>query len=103
MSAFAQNLYANKSSKEKQQQQGAQSEQQTHQLIQFVSDGNGAWTRAIGLQLDMQDKGLGTRSKRYVMVVVDGVVRKVCLEEQPNDLKITDAGHVLEACSTLLA
>ena len=41
----------------------------------MLSDGNAEFTRAIGLDLDASGFGLGTRSKRYAMVVDDGVVK----------------------------
>lgn len=49
----------------------------------LLSDGNGDLTRAIGCELDLSDKpiGLGVRSRRYAMYVVDGVVKILNLEE----------------------
>ncbi|XP_047330587.1 peroxiredoxin-2B-like [Impatiens glandulifera] len=49
----------------------------------LVSDGNGTFTKAIGCELDLSDKpiGLGIRSRRYAMLVEDGVVKVLNLEE----------------------
>ncbi|KAI8563154.1 hypothetical protein RHMOL_Rhmol03G0090600 [Rhododendron molle] len=49
----------------------------------LLSDGNGDFTRAIGCELDLSDKpiGLGVRSRRYAMLVEDGVVKVLNLEE----------------------
>ncbi|CAH9110029.1 unnamed protein product [Cuscuta epithymum] len=51
--------------------------------VLMLSDGNGLFTRAIGLELDLSDKpvGLGVRSRRYAMLVEDGVVKVLNLEE----------------------
>lgn len=49
----------------------------------LLSDGNGDFTKAIGCELDLSDKpvGLGVRSRRYAMLVDDGVVKVLNLEE----------------------
>lgn len=49
----------------------------------LLSDGNGEFTKAIGCELDLTDKpvGLGVRSRRYAMLVEDGVVKVLNLEE----------------------
>ncbi|KAL9249795.1 Peroxiredoxin-2E, chloroplastic-like protein [Drosera capensis] len=51
--------------------------------VLLLSDGNGDFTRAIGAELDLSDKpvGLGVRSRRYSMLVEDGVVKILNLEE----------------------
>ncbi|KAL5974554.1 Peroxiredoxin-2E-1, chloroplastic [Asimina triloba] len=51
--------------------------------VLLLSDGNGSFTRAIGVELDLSDKpvGLGVRSRRYAMLVEDGVVKVLNLEE----------------------
>ena len=48
--------------------------------IEFLSDGNADFAKAIGLALDGSGFGLGTRSKRYSMLVEDGVVKQFNLE-----------------------
>ncbi len=47
----------------------------------MVGDGNGDFTRALGLEMDASGFGLGTRSQRYAMVVNDGVVTKLAVED----------------------
>lgn len=47
----------------------------------MVGDGNGDFTRALGLEMDASGFGLGTRSQRYAMVVDDGVVTKLAVED----------------------
>ncbi|XP_021743149.1 peroxiredoxin-2E-1, chloroplastic-like [Chenopodium quinoa] len=51
--------------------------------VMMLSDGNGDFTRAIGAELDLSDKpiGLGVRSKRYAMLVEDGVVKVLNMED----------------------
>lgn len=51
--------------------------------VLLLSDGNGDFTKAIGCELDLSDKpvGLGVRSRRYAMLVDDGVVKVLNLEE----------------------
>ncbi|KAF7149404.1 hypothetical protein RHSIM_Rhsim03G0082000 [Rhododendron simsii] len=51
--------------------------------VMLLSDGNGDFTRAIGCEMDLSDKpiGLGVRSRRYAMLVEDGVVKVLNLEE----------------------
>lgn len=49
--------------------------------MRMLGDGNGAFTKAIGLELDASGFGMGARSQRYSMLVVDGVVRQLNVEE----------------------
>ncbi len=49
--------------------------------IQMLADGNGAFAKALGLELDGSKFGMGQRSQRYAMVVKDGVVERLDVEE----------------------
>ncbi|PKA47559.1 Peroxiredoxin-2E-2, chloroplastic [Apostasia shenzhenica] len=51
--------------------------------VLLLSDGNGDFTRALGVELDLRDKpvGLGVRSRRYALLAEDGVVKVLNLEE----------------------
>ncbi|KXZ53203.1 hypothetical protein GPECTOR_7g1096 [Gonium pectorale] len=49
--------------------------------VLMLADGNGAFTKSLGVELDLVDKGLGLRSRRYSMYVEDGVVKLLNLEE----------------------
>jgi len=51
--------------------------------IQILADGSADFTRAIGLDIDLAPFGLGTRSKRYAMLVDDGVVKVLNVEDAP--------------------
>ncbi len=64
--------------------------------IAMLADGSGDFTKAAGLELDLSERGLGVRSKRYAMVVEDGVV-KTLNEEEGGALSISSAENVLEA------
>ena len=63
----------------------------------FLADGSANFAKAIGLSLDMNARGLGTRSQRYSMLVDDGVVRKLSGEETPGKAEISGADALLKA------
>lgn len=65
--------------------------------IEIVSDGNAEFTRAIGLELDGSGLGLGIRSRRYAMVVDDGEVQNLFVEEVPTQAEASSARVVLSA------
>jgi peroxiredoxin len=48
--------------------------------IRFLGDGSGAWTKALGLELDLNARGMGNRMQRFSMLVDDGVVKKLNIE-----------------------
>jgi peroxiredoxin len=64
--------------------------------IEFISDGNGDFARAIGLSMDGTGFGLGTRSQRYSMVVEDGVVKALNVEDAPSKAQISGAENLLK-------
>lgn len=49
--------------------------------ISFLSDGNGEWTAALGMVRDMRKAAMGLRSKRYAMLVEDGVLKWLGVDE----------------------
>jgi len=63
--------------------------------IQMVSDGNGALTEALGLSLDLRFVGLGVRSQRYAMIVDNGVVTELMVDEDPGTVEASSAEKVL--------
>ncbi|MGJ3263887.1 MAG: peroxiredoxin [Salinarimonas sp.] len=63
--------------------------------LEFVADGNGDFARAIGLDLDGTGFGLGLRSRRYSMIVEDGVVRALNVEEGPGKADTSGAEALL--------
>lgn len=65
--------------------------------VEFLSDGNGEFAKAIEMTFDASGNGLGTRSKRYAMVVEDGVVKQLSVEEAPGKVELTSAENLLKA------
>ena len=64
--------------------------------IDFLADGNGEFAKVLGLELDASAGGLGVRSKRYSMLVVDGVVKQLNIEPEPGKADVSGADHLLE-------
>lgn len=64
--------------------------------LHFLSDWDASFTKAIGLEMDMSGAGLGVRSKRYSMLVEDGVVKSLNIEESPGQATISGAAAMLE-------
>lgn len=62
----------------------------------MVADGNGDFTKALGLEMDGSGFGLGTRSQRYAMIVDDGKVTKLAVEA-PGKLEVSAAEAILES------
>lgn len=65
------------------------------QLV-MVADGNGEFTKKLGLEMDGSGFGLGTRSQRYAMIVEDGVVKKLAVEA-PGKFEVSSAEAILAA------
>lgn len=65
--------------------------------ITFLADGNAEFTKAAGLDFDATANGLGIRSKRYAMLVDDGVVKAINIEEAPKVVDASSAEKILEA------
>ena len=63
--------------------------------ISFLSDGNADFAKAAGLDFDASAGGLGIRSKRYSMLVEDGVVKSLNIEDSPGKADISGADHLL--------
>jgi glutaredoxin-like protein len=65
--------------------------------VSFLPDGNGAFTRGMGMLVDKSDLGFGERSWRYSMLVKDGVIEKMFIEPQkPGDpFEVSDADTML--------
>jgi peroxiredoxin len=65
--------------------------------VTFLADGSANFAKAIGLSLDMSQRGLGMRSQRYSMLIDDGVVRKLNIEEAPGKAELSGADALLKA------
>ncbi|MBB5761330.1 peroxiredoxin [Methylorubrum rhodesianum] len=72
-----------------QQQSGAEG-------IEFLADGNAEFAKAIGLEMDGSGFGLGPRSQRYAMLVDDGVVRILNVEDTPSKAEVSGAEALLK-------
>ncbi|WP_374578803.1 peroxiredoxin [Phenylobacterium sp.] len=62
--------------------------------ILMLGDGNGAFTKAVGLEMDASGFGMGARSQRYSMIVEDGVVKELNIEA-PGEFKVSAADYML--------
>ncbi len=62
---------------------GAWGKSQNAEEILMLADGNGDYTQALGLELDGRGFGMGMRSQRFAMIVNDGVVEHLNVEEGP--------------------
>ncbi len=62
--------------------------------VLFLADGAGLFTKAVGLDIDLGAAGLGVRSKRYAMIVEDGVVKALNVEDAPG-VSVSGAAAIL--------
>lgn len=69
--------------------------------VRMMADGSGAYARALGLEVDLSARGLGVRLQRFSMLVVDGVVKTLNIE-QPGKFEVSDAGTLLEQAGKLI-
>lgn len=69
-------------------------DQNVEDRIMMVADGNASFTRAVGLEVDLSAGGMGLRSKRYAMIVNDGVVELLNVEAA-REFKVSDADTIL--------
>lgn len=62
--------------------------------LRMLSDGNGEFTSALGLQMDASAFGMGTRSKRFALYIEDGIVSQAFVEAA-GEFRVSSAEHVL--------
>jgi peroxiredoxin len=62
--------------------------------VTMLADGNGTFAKAVGLEMDGSGFGMGTRGKRYSMVVNDGVVEQLHVEA-PGQFEVSSADYLL--------
>jgi peroxiredoxin len=70
-------------------------DQGTKGKVRMIADGSGLLTKAMGLEMDLVARGLGVRSQRYSMLVDDGVVKSLNIEE-PGKFEVSNAEKLLE-------
>jgi peroxiredoxin len=63
--------------------------------VMMLADGNGDFTKAVGLELDGSKFGMGPRSQRYSLIAKDGVVTQLNVE-QGGEFKVSSADYLLE-------
>ena len=63
--------------------------------ILMLADGSAEFTKAVGLDDDRTANGMGIRSRRYAMLVDNGVVKALNVE-QPGEFKVSDAETILK-------
>lgn len=76
-------------------------DQHTAGKVRMMADGSADFAKATGLTLDLTARGLGLRSNRYSMLVVDGVVKSLNVEG-PGKFEVSDAGTLLAQAGQLL-
>jgi peroxiredoxin len=64
--------------------------------VTFLADGNADFAKAIDLTFDGSGNGLGLRSRRYAMLVEDGVVKKLSVEDAPGKVDVSGGDALLK-------
>ena len=77
-------------------------DQHTGGKVRMMADGSADFAKATGLTLDLSARGMGLRSQRYSMLVVDGVVKTLNVEG-PGKFEVSDAGTMLAQAKAVLA
>lgn len=71
-------------------------DQKVGDAVVMLADGSAAFTRELGLELDLAARGMGVRSQRFALVAENGVVTRLFVE-QPGGFEVSRAEAVLEA------
>ena len=69
-------------------------DQKSDGKVVMLADGSAAFTKAVGLELDLTARGMGVRSQRYAMIVDDGKVSRLEVEE-PGAFQVSSAENIL--------
>jgi peroxiredoxin len=75
-------------------------DQKTSGKVRMMADGSADFARATGLTLDLAARGMGLRSTRYSMLVVDGVVKSLNIEG-PGKFEVSDAATLLQQAQAM--
>jgi len=62
--------------------------------VEMLADGSADFAKAMGLELDLGPRGMGMRSQRYSMIVKDGIIARLNVEE-PGAFEVSSAEHLL--------
>ena len=76
---------------------GGEHSREAEGKVEFLADGGAAFAKALGLSIDLTERGMGIRSQRYSMVVEDGVVKTFNLEEAPGKAEASGAENLLKS------
>jgi len=76
-------------------------DQKTGGKVRMMADGSADFAKATGLTLDLNARGMGLRSQRYSMLVVDGEVKSLNIEA-PGKFEVSDAGTMLSQAKQIL-
>lgn len=71
-------------------------DQKVGEQILMLADGNGDFTRKVGLELDLTNFGMGLRSRRYALIARDGRVDVLAVEPNPSGLDVSSAEAILK-------
>jgi glutaredoxin/glutathione-dependent peroxiredoxin len=77
-------------------------DQKTAGKVRMMADGSADFAKATGLTLDLTGRGMGVRSNRYSMLLVDGVVKALNVEA-PGKFEVSDADTLLKQARQVLA
>jgi peroxiredoxin len=66
------------------------------EALTFVADWDASFVRALGLEVNRHAQGMGWRSSRFAMLLRDGVVSHIGVEEQTKDLDVSSAEAILQ-------
>jgi peroxiredoxin len=70
-------------------------EQRSGGKVRMMADGSATYTKTLGLEMDLTARGMGVRSQRYSMLVDNGVVKAIHVE-QPGKFEVSDAETMLK-------
>jgi len=77
-------------------------DQHTAGKVRMMADGSGNFAKATGLTLDLNARGMGLRSQRYSMLVLDGVVKSLNIEA-PGKFEVSDSATLLKQAQEIKA
>ena len=63
--------------------------------VMMLADGSAEYTRKLGLELDLTARGMGVRATRFSILVDDGTVRAVNIEENPGEMAVSGADTIM--------
>ena len=70
-------------------------DQKSDGKVRMLADGSAKYTKALGLELDLMERGMGTRIQRFSALVQDGVVKSLNVEA-PGKFEVSDADTMLK-------